>query len=727
MKNWIKMKLDVGIDRIQGKGLNKGEYLMRIGHNLSAINANNSLIKSINGSSSISEKLSSGYSINRAADNAAGLSISEKMRSQIRGLEQASINAQDGISLIQTAEGALNEVHSILQRINEISVQAANDTYNEEDRNNIQKEVNQLIKEVDRIATDTEFNTIKLLDGTMEGSGTSNSPVVVHSKNNSMTLQELLNSPSEALNIIYIEEIDEYATIKDTTDAANTITGHADLKRILQKEIIPQAVKGILEAFSPAFNYLESSSIGIGLRLYTESSNTLAYVGGGYSYYPSTGQVVNNMFSYQLGVNMSTLRYDGSGQLTSDSRTALETTIVHEMVHAFMDEALTNGMMGVSNGYINSSNSFPSWFKEGMAQAAAGGYSDDNDWVKNGLGIDLTTSQDDIAEAVKKSSNALTNPNSSTTEYGTGYLAAMYLGYLASGSTSITSQNISNGLGKILGDLIAGNTLDEVIKTRSGGMYTSTSDFQNKFGDTNSAAFIYNLTQAVGNGNGGVIAPLIKRDLLDDSEVAAQIFILDIEHEEVTNIYPSDVTVFSGGGKSSTGSAPVAGYSGGTPPSTTTPTTPTTPPTTPTTPTTPPTPPTTPTIIGGVKIQIGANANQNITITIKSTKAQDLGIDGISVLSHNDAGDTIDKCYNAINKVSEIRSNLGVQQNRLEHSINYIDNAAENLQNAESRIRDMNMAKGMMEYAKYQILIQAGQAILSQANRLPNNVLGLLA
>ncbi len=115
--------------------------------------------------SKLAEKLGSGYQLNRAADNAASMSISEKMRGQIRGLEQASRNIQDGISLIQTEEGRLNEVHSILHRIRELSVQAATDTYTNGDRKKIQKEVNELLNEVDRIAEDTEFNQIKVLKG----------------------------------------------------------------------------------------------------------------------------------------------------------------------------------------------------------------------------------------------------------------------------------------------------------------------------------------------------------------------------------------------------------------------------------------------------------------------------------------------------------------------------------------------------------------------------------
>jgi len=142
---------------------------MVVQHNLTAMNANRQLGITTGQQAKSSEKLSSGYKINRAADDAAGLTISEKMRSQIRGLNKASDNAQDGISLIQTAEGALNEAHSILQRMNELATQAANDTNTTSDRTAIQKEVDALTSELDRIASTTQFNTQNLLDGTFSG------------------------------------------------------------------------------------------------------------------------------------------------------------------------------------------------------------------------------------------------------------------------------------------------------------------------------------------------------------------------------------------------------------------------------------------------------------------------------------------------------------------------------------------------------------------------------
>lgn len=144
---------------------------MVVQHNLNAINANNKMNINVSGTKKATEKLSSGYQINRAGDNAAGLAISEKMRSQIRGLSQATKNANDGISLIQTAEGGLNETHSILQRMRELADQSANGTYQDDtDREAIQLEVDALKSEIDRIASSTEYNGMKLLDGSLGGS-----------------------------------------------------------------------------------------------------------------------------------------------------------------------------------------------------------------------------------------------------------------------------------------------------------------------------------------------------------------------------------------------------------------------------------------------------------------------------------------------------------------------------------------------------------------------------
>jgi flagellin len=152
-----------------GKTFSRRKKAMIINHNIAALNTIRQLSVNATNTQKALEKLSSGLRINSAADDAAGLAISEKMRGQIRGLDMAQKNAQDGISLIQTAEGALNETHSILQRMRELAVQSANDTNTDEDRAQLQKEMNQLAKEVTRISNDTEFNTQKLLNGNFKG------------------------------------------------------------------------------------------------------------------------------------------------------------------------------------------------------------------------------------------------------------------------------------------------------------------------------------------------------------------------------------------------------------------------------------------------------------------------------------------------------------------------------------------------------------------------------
>lgn len=178
---------------------------MIINHNIAALNTHRQLGANNTNASKNLEKLSSGLKINKAGDDAAGLAISEKMRGQIRGLDMASKNAQDGISLIQTAEGALNETHSILQRMRELAVQSSNDTNTDTDRAELQKEVDQLASEITRISTDTEFNTKKLINGDSDGvsSGTSGSSLTFHIGSNAgqnITL-DIKNMSAEKLGV----------------------------------------------------------------------------------------------------------------------------------------------------------------------------------------------------------------------------------------------------------------------------------------------------------------------------------------------------------------------------------------------------------------------------------------------------------------------------------------------------------------------------------------------
>ena len=197
---------------------------MRINHNITALNTYNKLTSNNQATSKSLEKLSSGLKINRAGDNAAGLAISEKMRGQIRGLDQASTNASDGISLIQTAEGALNETHSILQRMRELAVQSSNDTNTTTDRKEIQKEIDQLTTEIDRIANTTEFNTQKLLDGSKAGLRSAADGEVKLAKNTSADVSASASSLEGAASAGGSLEKDFTITITRTASEAGTTT-----------------------------------------------------------------------------------------------------------------------------------------------------------------------------------------------------------------------------------------------------------------------------------------------------------------------------------------------------------------------------------------------------------------------------------------------------------------------------------------------------------------------
>ncbi|MCD6450002.1 MAG: flagellin [Thermotogaceae bacterium] len=202
---------------------------MRINHNISALNAWRSITNTQYSMGKTLERLSSGLRINRAGDDAAGLAISEKMRGQIKGLNMAVKNAQDAISLIQTAEGALNEVHSILQRMRELAVQASSDTNTDVDRAQIQKEVDQLVEELNRISRTTEFNTKKLLDGSIKGYRTSADMKVVTGGNLSVQISNVSSLSSITQSATYVIEVGNFdgnatldvRVVQITTDASS--------------------------------------------------------------------------------------------------------------------------------------------------------------------------------------------------------------------------------------------------------------------------------------------------------------------------------------------------------------------------------------------------------------------------------------------------------------------------------------------------------------------------
>ena len=314
---------------------------MVIQHNLSAANAERNLTAVTGKKSKHTEKLSSGYKINRAADDAAGLSLSEKMRRQIRGLSQASLNAQDGISFVQSAEGALNEVQDMLQRANELAVKAANDTNTAEERNAIYAELKQLNNEIDRIAKDSEFNNTSIFDSSNASSG------------------RAIRMPWGLSDIIYLSEDYISYDMQDFTSAINsakaagktfTQAGLAAFANDIKDTYMPKLLGDIVSAL-PQSAVPTVSGLQISLNMVYENNSTLAYVS-------------SNGTAFQLGVNMKYLTETGGKITMSDD---LATTIAHEMTHAVMFDAVTNGMLGTGGA-----DSFPMWFVEGTAQAVGG-------------------------------------------------------------------------------------------------------------------------------------------------------------------------------------------------------------------------------------------------------------------------------------------------------------------------------------------------------------------
>ena len=194
---------------------------MVVQHNLTAMNSNRMLGLTTATQAKSTEKLSSGYQINRAADDAAGLSISEKMRRQVRGLSQASKNAQDGVSMVQTAEGALNEVHDMLQRMNELAVKGENGTLTSDDRNYIKSEVNQLMSEINRVASTTTFNEQNLLDGTGGNNGSFSLQVGAESGQHIDFTINAMDATTLGLSMVADNpEADDFKDLNDTVKTA---------------------------------------------------------------------------------------------------------------------------------------------------------------------------------------------------------------------------------------------------------------------------------------------------------------------------------------------------------------------------------------------------------------------------------------------------------------------------------------------------------------------------
>lgn len=712
---------------------------MVIAHNLKAMNSQRQLSIVSGTVSKSAEKLSSGYKINRAADDAAGLSISEKMRRQIRGLTKATENAEDGISMVQIADGALGEVQDMLQRMNELCVQASNGTNAASDRQNLQDEVSQLITEIDRVAETTKFNETYLLNGSLSNGGRGAYNLAINNRKFETIKEKYFDDKERirreeeerrrkreeetwtALNGAYAGKVfsaDELNDIEGTkliytvTYGAVTATpgydGVSPIKGLstqdqaiakalipeLQQSIVPQAVNSLLNTFKDTFGYLQGSSIGIGLQMYHDpKSSVLASVGLKFG--------ASDRLAFNLSVNMRTLQ---NGQLDDTTRDKLEATIVHEMMHAFMDEVLTNGMTGNVNGEFMKDR-FPLWFIEGMAQSAAGGCFHGNPWVQ-GLGIGKNSTEADITGAINRAS--LTSSGSGgASDYATGYLASMYLGYMAAGGNSVAQADMSKGLDTVMKEILDGSSLEDVIKKYAG---VGLKQFQKNFG-TMGASFVKKLLNEVGAGTGGVATGSYSTTtlqtggsaILADSKPTANLKLFEVSgtSQWVTNVYPNGYDIYVGGtatngkGYSDEPLAVAASKRTG----------------------------------FGAAIHAGTDADMNnkIHVYIDAMDAASIGVDQVDVRTEDLATLSIERVALALQMVSAQRSELGACQNRLEHTVSNLDNVVENTTASESQIRDTDMAREMVAYSNANILQQAGQAMLAQMNQSSQGVLSLIA
>ncbi len=650
---------------------------MIIKHNLTAVNANRNLNLVVGKQAKNTEKLSSGYKINRAADNAAGLSISEKMRRQVRGLTQASLNVQDGISYVQSAEGALHEVHDILQRGNELAVKAANDTNMSGDRDAIFAEIEQLNKEIDRIARDTQFNEMDVFD----------------SSNASFSSRSPRRISDDFSDIIFLDAdymSYEMQNFKDAIAQANgaglvfTQAGLADFAEKIRDTYMPTLLGDIVSKL-PNSAVPTVSGLQISLNMYYKNDSTLAYVS-------------SNGVSFQLGVNMKYLKENGGNIAMSDD---LATTIAHEMTHAVMFDAVTNGMLGVYGA-----DSFPSWFVEGTAQAVGGAMNYCGDLIYNVM------PKGDAA--ISKWLSRVTDTSDSYNAYAQGYIASMYLGYAAGGGGAVTADTIARGLDSILKDIEDGYSLGQAISRRTNGKYEDLADFEDSF-SKDAVGFAKDLVTAVGAGTGSIVSPNglsgTKASLLQGG-TKNNYFILNVDQSDhfVNNL--GGKNTYTGGGATTTNGVDRDGNTNadaekkwgsssdskrGTVQRS-----------------------------GSLFVQAGAEAGQHIYFSSFKLSANDLGVADVKVDSAESAGKAIDKYKRAILCVSTMRSEYGAVQNRLEHTRNNLDNITENTQSAESLIRDTDVAEEMLEYSVNNILAQAGTSMLSQANQSTQSMLQLL-
>ena len=571
---------------------------MIINHNMNALNAHRNMgVNNTNAGKSM-EKLSSGLRINRAGDDAAGLAISEKMRGQIRGLTQASRNASDGISLVQTAEGALNETTNILQRMREISVQSANSTNTETDRAALQEELNQLTTEINRIGNTTEFNTQKLLNG---GAGSSSSANVTDATSAAVTSTNAFN----AVNL----------SAKNFTASINVDGTTFDLTNALKKDWTNNGGNALTaEDLIAELNNVSAGGTKLSDVIdIAKDNNKLTF----------TAKSTGKSSSIKLAAKGADANEVSKLLGFADNNTDLDPTNTNYKGGAVGTNATVqkHGLQGNAE------------LKTKYTAKKGEGFS-----IKVGSESEVNVSFDKTK--VYEMDNADKNVAQAAREE-----------FVKDINAALQKAGLS---GKVTAAISNDNKLQLISET---GKDIEVID--GSIGEITQQSTVGNIQQVVGAGAQGA-----------GFEVNLQI---GANSGQAMNLSIGDMRAAALGITGNTGQA---GFS-------------------------------------------STNNVTNGTDTI-STEAS------LDITSATNASKAITAIDSAMEKVSSERAKLGAVQNRLEYTISNLDNTAENLTSAESTLRDVDMAKEMMEYSKNNILSQAAQSMISQANQQPQNVLQLL-
>ena len=659
----------------------QGGNKMRINHNIPALNAHRQLNRNSNVSAKVLEKLSSGKKINRAADDAAGMAISEKMKAQIRGLSKAAQNTMDGISLIQTAEGAMNEVHSMLQRMRELAVQSANGTVTDQDRKAIQDEVNQLTSEVNRIANGTEFNTRKLLRGN-EGPD-SNTTVHRMSTGEAATLVtgaaakyevEVIEGSTQKIDFGVENGSDanglkiEYASSGTNAAATATFSG-GKITITLGTDVtnntatnIQNALRGLTIPSIDANKITVTGDIGAvaNLAALTPAATTFS----GLTTLGTSGQI----FTDDTAVK-------NLGDLTSESLSIFidgkERIINLDKLDGTTDNATKANLLEALNNAIGD-----------LGQAI---------WNDDG-GIEIKSSSIGGSSEIKvKGTNTALN-----SIFGRANEADLRV-------TGTAEKDTGNAKGSFYFDKLPeiGSTLtigNEKIEFFNSTIapYTGSNRAINIAGIADTASLVSMLADLGFEGVHLSVDPNAKERLMieaDDAGFKGQsVYLEGTPKEFVTNLQVGpnqgqgfrltvgDIRAFKLGISSSSPD-------------------------------------------GNPGVKGAAFYNEmNVTDGLSASTIEH----AIDVSTEERATSAITVFDNAIIKVAEMRGSLGAIQNRLEYTAANLENTGENLTAALSRIEDTDMALEMSEFTKYNILIQAGTSMLAQANQRPQTVLQLL-